>query len=112
MPLFNVTPGDLARIRLALGRDTTPPPPARRRPRGDGGGSFVIGKLDGSLSYQGSATLSVWYWNGSAYADTGTNLTVYDWLLSSGQTVASGVQVTASFDARSNRWFVTGAQCA
>lgn len=71
-----------------------------------------IGKLDGALSFGGSATMSVWAWDGSAYADTGENLTVYDWLLSSGQTVASGTQVTASYDARSGRWFVTGAQCS
>jgi hypothetical protein len=69
------------------------------------------GKLDGALSFGGSATMSVWYWNGSAEADTGRNVTVYDWLLLTGQSIASGTQVTASWDARSGRYYVTGAQC-
>ena len=68
------------------------------------------GKLDGTLSFGGSATMSVWQWNGSAEADTGENVTVYDWLLSSGQTVASGTQVTAFYDGV--RWYLDGAQCA
>ena len=71
---------------------------------------FVKGKLDGSLSFGGSATLSVWAWNGSAEADTGSNLTVYDWLLVSGQSIAAGTQVAASYDVNSGRYYVTGAQ--
>jgi hypothetical protein len=74
--------------------------------------AFIRGKLDGTLSYQGSATLSIWWYNGSAEADTTENVTVYDWLLSSGQTIASGKQVTAAWDSRSSRYYVTGAQCA
>lgn len=70
------------------------------------------GKLDGSLSYQGSATLSVWKYNGSAEADSGENITVYDWLLSSGQSVASGKQVTAFYDLASSRWYLDAAQCS
>lgn len=67
------------------------------------------GKLDGTLSYGGSATMSVWAWNGSAEADTGVNVTVYDWLLVSGQTIASGKQVTVA--CMDGRYYVTGAQC-
>lgn len=77
-----------------------------------GANAFIRGKLDAQLSYQGSATLSIWWYNGSAEADTTENVTVYDWLLSSGQTIASGKQVTAAWDARSGRYYVTGAQCA
>jgi len=73
--------------------------------------AVVRGKLDGALSFGGSATMSVWYWNGSAEADTTVNVTVYDWLLLSGQSVASGTQVTAAWDARSGRYYLTGAQC-
>lgn len=109
--LVGLTPATAQQVKQLLGRDTTPPPPARRRPKG-GAGGFVIGKLDGALSFGGSATLSVWAWNGSAYADTTENLTVYDWLLSSGQSVASGTQVTAQFDGRSGRWIVAGSQCS
>ena len=81
---------------------------------GSGGseGWTTRGKLDGALSFGGSATMSVWWWNGSAEADTTVNVTVYDWLLVSGQSIASGTQVTAAWDARSGRYYVTGAQCA
>lgn len=72
----------------------------------------IRGKLDAELTYQGSATMSIWWYNGSAEADSGDNVTVYDWLLSTGQTIASGKQITAAWDARSGRYYVTGAQCA
>jgi hypothetical protein len=71
----------------------------------------VRGKLDGSLSFGGSAAMSVWAWDGAADADTTENLTVYDWLLSSGQSVAAGTQVTAFYDVASGRWYLDGAQC-
>lgn len=74
------------------------------------GGGILRGKLDGTQSYQGSAVMSVWAWNGTAEADTGENVTVYDWHLSSGQTIASGKQVTAAFVG--GRWYVVAAQCA
>lgn len=78
--------------------------------RGVGGGGLLMGKLDGALAYQGSATMSVWAWDGSADADTGENVTVYDWLLSSGQSVASGKQVVAAYVG--GRWRVIGSQCS
>lgn len=68
-----------------------------------------IGKLDGALSYQGSATMSEWSFNGSADADTGINETVYDWLLLSGQSIATGTQVVAA--RAGEQWRVIGAQC-
>lgn len=69
------------------------------------------GKLDGTLSVGGSATMSVWKWNGSAEADTGDNITVYDFLLASGQTIASGKKVVAEWDSASGRWYVVSAEC-
>jgi hypothetical protein len=60
------------------------------------------GTLTGILSFGGSTTMTV--------AVTGATLTVYDWLLSSGQTVASGLQVTVFLDNNGN-WYVDGAQC-
>lgn len=116
---------ELAALRrevAGLGRlHVTPPLTIVRGP--DGGASIGldalgpgrakrIGKLDGTLSFGGSAVMSVWRWNGTAYADTLENITVYDWLLSSGQTIAAGRQVTAFFDPSSGRWFVDGAQCS
>jgi hypothetical protein len=74
--------------------------------------SFIRGKLDGTMSYQGSATMSIWAWNGSAEADTGDNVTVWDWKLSSGQNIPSGTQVDAAWDPRSGRYYLTGRQCA
>lgn len=76
-----------------------------------GSGRWECGKLDGSMSYDGTATVSIWRWNGSAMADTGENVTVRDWLLSSGQTIATGTRVIV-MKHRSNQWFLVGAQCA
>jgi hypothetical protein len=74
-----------------------------------GGSGLKRGKLDGSQSYQGSATLSVWAWNGSAEADTGEDVTVYDWLLPSGGSIASGKKVVAAYVG--GRWYVVSAEC-
>ncbi len=73
--------------------------------------SIIRGKLAGTLSAGLSATLNVWGWNGSAEAATGKTLTVYDWLLMSGQTIASGKKVTATLDIGSNRYYVIAAEC-
>lgn len=75
---------------------------------GGSGGEFVRGTLDGTLTFGGSATLSVY----SAGSDTGANVTVHDTLLLSGQTVAAGKFVTAGWEASSGRYYVTGAQCS
>jgi hypothetical protein len=71
------------------------------------------GKLDGALTFGGSATMSVWEHSGSAEVDTTENITVYDWLLASGQTVASGRKVVAHQmkTASGYRWYVTSAEC-
>lgn len=74
-----------------------------------GTNKLLIGKLDGTMNYAGSATMSVWAWNGSADADTTVNVTVYDWLLKSGQSIASGTQVVAAYVG--GRWRVIGAAC-
>jgi hypothetical protein len=76
---------------------------------GGGSGGLLRGKLDDTQSYQGSAVMSVWAWNGSAEADTGENVTAYDWHLKSGQSIASGTQVTAALVG--GRWYVIAAQC-
>lgn len=73
--------------------------------------AWETGKLDGEMSYQGTQTVSIWRWNGSAMADTTLNVTARDWLLSSGQTIASGKQVVIMRHP-SGQWFVVGAQCS
>lgn len=70
------------------------------------------GKLDGQLAKDGSATMSVWRFDGSSETDTGENITVYDWMLKTGQTVASGKKVVAEFFMDSGRWYVVAAECA
>jgi hypothetical protein len=76
---------------------------------GSAGSGLKRGKLDGAQSYQGSAVMSVWAWDGSAEADTGENVTVYDWHLKTAQSIAAGTQVTAALVG--GRWYVIAAQC-
>jgi hypothetical protein len=71
---------------------------------------ILKGKLDGDLSYNSTATMSVWDRTGGTETDTTVNITVRDWLLSSGQSVASGLQVIAV--QIGSAWYVVGAQCA
>ncbi len=69
---------------------------------GGGGGSLKLrGTLAGTLSFGSSATMNI--------AGGGT-VTVYDWLLSTGQSIASSIQVTAFLDA-DGKYYVDGAQC-
>lgn len=74
------------------------------------------GKMNAQLTFGGNAGVSIWYWNGSTFADTSdvsaVDVTAYDWLLSSGQTVESGVKVFVEFSPQADLWLVTGAQCA
>jgi len=72
---------------------------------------FVVGKLTSTLTYGGVATMDVWESpvGGGPEADTGDNMVVHDWVLSSGQSVAVGVQVVAAFNGR--RLYVIAAQC-
>lgn len=63
----------------------------------------LLGKLDGDLTQAtGSATMSVW--EGSTLADSGRNVTVYDWFLATGKKIASGAKVAAEF--KSGKWYV------
>lgn len=65
----------------------------------------VIGKLDGSLSYQGTATVSVWGGAQGSEADESFNLTAGEWVLASGESLASGTQVTCEWIG--GGWYVT-----
>ena len=73
----------------------------------DGGSRILMGKLDGSLSQGSSATMSIWM--GSTLTDTGDNITVYDWLLGSGESIDSGKKVKAEYYC--GKWYVTAAEC-
>jgi hypothetical protein len=73
----------------------------------------VKGKLDGALTFGGSQTLSIWRHSGVAEVDTNEDITVYDWLLASGQTIASGRKVVAvkMETATGFRWYVISSEC-
>lgn len=86
-------------LRWAVVRLAEGPPPT------------LIGKLDGNLAYQGSATMSVWTGTGAG-SDSGENITVYDWVLSTTQTVLAGTQVAAFWEAPTGVWRLLSAQCA
>jgi hypothetical protein len=81
---------------------------SRRRRRG-GNNYFMpkFGKLDGVLNQGSSATMSIWA--GDPLADTGDNITVYDWFLGSGESIASGKKVKAEFIC--GKWYATAAEC-
>jgi hypothetical protein len=70
---------------------------------------LVRGKLDGAMAVGGSAVLSIWAWTGTAEADTGENITVYDWLLAGTQTIAAGRNVVAALVG--GRWYIIAAAC-
>lgn len=72
---------------------------------------MLWGKLDGTLNYQSSATLSVWSGTGAG-SDTWVNVTVHDGTLSTSQTVATNTFITAHWDALSGIYRLGNAQCA
>jgi hypothetical protein len=76
-----------------------PPPP------------WQFGKLDGALAVAGSATVSLWTWNGAALADSGDNQLSYAPPLLSGGSIASGKFVRIEYHGGANRWYVVSAEC-
>ena len=76
-------------------------------------GPVFWGKLDGTLSQGGSATVSLWTGSGASLSDSGKNVTAYDALLGSGDTLASGVMIKIEyFPAPYATWYVTAAGCS
>lgn len=65
-------------------------------------------KLDGALSQGGSATASLWYHDGTNLVDQGSNVTVYDWFLNTGESVSSGIKVIVEKH-QDGKWWVVGA---
>lgn len=71
-----------------------------------------MGKLAGELEAGGSATVNVWsYRAGSVQAtDPLEQVTVYDWLLASGDSIAEGTKVF--FELKSDgHWYVYASEC-
>jgi hypothetical protein len=48
-------------------------------------------------------------WANDPLADTGDTVTVNDWFLSSGESIASGTKVKAEWYC--GKWYVTAAEC-
>jgi hypothetical protein len=71
----------------------------------------IKGKMDNALTPGASATMSVWEVVSGTEVDTGEDVTVYDWVLSTGQTVALGANAYAYWDVKSGRWYLDGAKC-
>lgn len=69
----------------------------------------LIGKLDGDLDADNTATMSVWASTPNTEADTSFNVTVYDWMLGAGETNSSGKKVAAVW--KGGGWYVTAAEC-
>lgn len=67
------------------------------------------GTLDGSLSQGSSATMSVFFRDGGSWTDSTMNVTVYDRLMKTGQSIASGKWVVATW--YGDRWWVQEAEC-
>lgn len=69
------------------------------------------GKLDGALAAGSSATVSRYYWNGSAWADTTSNDTVYAPPLLTSGSIASGKWVEYYWNIAASRFIVCGREC-
>ena len=67
------------------------------------------GKLDGSLSANGSATVSI-YWQ-HPLVDSGHNVTAYAPPLMTSGTINSGKWVEVTYRPDAQKWFVTGSEC-
>jgi hypothetical protein len=65
----------------------------------------LLGKLDGSLSAGGSATMSIW--NGTS--DTSVNITVWNWFSSA---ITANTKVIVQYVPTNRRFYVISADCA
>lgn len=120
MTVASLSQGDFDRIATTVRRVEAMPQNIagkhRRRHIGmsAGGAKLRRGKLDGSLSAGGHAVVSIWAVNASTAtdADTGDNVTAYDWLLKTGKSFPAGTKVIVAWFADSRRWYVIAAGCA
>lgn len=68
---------------------------------------IVFGKMDEQIAAGETKTMSVW--GGTTLSDTGENLEVTDWLLSGGDTIASGKKVICV--RYHGSWYIQAAEC-
>jgi hypothetical protein len=74
-----------------------------------GGLPVLLGELDDDLDAGSSATLNIWGGTPNSESDSGATVTVYDWLLGSGEKVSAGQKVVAAWI--NNAWYVIAAEC-
>jgi hypothetical protein len=67
-------------------------------------------KLTAALAYGGSAAATIYVDNGGASVSTGQSITVYDWILSSGDSASIGKQGWARYDEH-GLWRLISMQC-
>lgn len=72
---------------------------------------FHLGKLDGALAQGSSATVSIWEYSDGSFADSGINVTAYDWLLTGAQSLSASDKVVVWFVPHSKIWVVIAAEC-
>ena len=77
------------------------------------GVQWHFGKLSETLAAGSSATVEVWQVNATSgdHEDSTFSVTAYDWLLSTGDTLASGTAVMIVQHLQSKRWYVFAANC-
>lgn len=72
----------------------------------------LMGVLESNLSVGSTATVGVWRWNGSAWEDTGMDITARDRLMPTGASnIAIGRWVEIEWFADGQIWIVTNAMC-
>ena len=74
------------------------------------GGDIIRGILDTDMTCGGSATVSVWADDGTD-ADTGDDITAWDWLLLTGQSMDAGTKVVVGYDPLSDKNYVLTGSC-
>lgn len=68
--------------------------------------AWHIAKLTDDLSAGSTSTADIWEVQASGHGDSDKNVTVYDWLLPSGETITSGSEVIVAQHRQSRRWYV------
>jgi len=65
-----------------------------------------LAKLDAKLDFESNVTASLWWFDGTALVDTTTNITVYEWGLPAGGSLAAAAKVEVGFFP-DGRWYTT-----
>ena len=101
----------IARAVRRVERMPVPPPSKRGRwPVIQGATPNIkIGVLDADLTYNASATVSIYTGAGGSATDSGDNVTAYCWLLGAGDTIESGSHVVVGYNG--DHWEVIAAEC-